>query len=432
MGTYVMLTTVGPDGWARIQEQPERIREVTAEVEAMGLKVVAQYALLGQWDFLNVIEAPDEATISPGRGGAGRPGHDAHDDAPGDRRGRPDRVAAGTATSSDPRRSDPAVSDPPHGAALPLRPDLVGPEVGGEDRVVDCGGGPVAAAFVGREHGVDREARRPAAVEAGAHLDAGPWSTAPLKISCPPTPRWSASCRVRRSRHGCGCANVRSPARDPDADPPAGAAAAGGRDQVVCGIDEVGRGAWAGPVTVAAVVPAARAPPGVRDSKQLTRAEREQAAGAVRRGPSPSGVGHASHEECDELGHDRGAAHGGDARARRAGRAGLRARPHRPRRQPRLPGLGIARHHRDQGRRQVPGGGGGVVRGQGDARRHDARGGRALTRRTTSSRTSATRRPRTRPRWRGYGPSAIHRRSWIFMESLCWRGVAPAPGRLFV
>ncbi len=32
----------------------------------------------------------------------------------------------------------------------------------------------------------------------------------------------------------------------------------------------------------------------------------------------------------------------------------------------------------------------------------------------------------------GYGPSAIHRRSWIFMDSLCWRGVAPAPGRLFL
>ncbi len=64
MATYVMLTTVGPDGWARIREQPERINEVTAEVEAMGLKVVAEYALLGQWDFLNVIEAPDEATMA--------------------------------------------------------------------------------------------------------------------------------------------------------------------------------------------------------------------------------------------------------------------------------------------------------------------------------------------------------------------------------
>lgn len=64
MPTYVMLTTVGPDGWARIREHPDRIKEVTAEVEAMGLRVVAQYALLGQWDFLNVIEAPDEATMA--------------------------------------------------------------------------------------------------------------------------------------------------------------------------------------------------------------------------------------------------------------------------------------------------------------------------------------------------------------------------------
>jgi uncharacterized protein with GYD domain len=59
-----MLTTLGPDGWATVRENPNRIREVTQEVEAMGLTVVAQYALLGQYDFLNVIEAPDEATMS--------------------------------------------------------------------------------------------------------------------------------------------------------------------------------------------------------------------------------------------------------------------------------------------------------------------------------------------------------------------------------
>jgi len=64
MPTYVMLTTLGPDGWATVREHPERIREVTQEVEKMGLKVVAQYALLGQWDFLNVIEAPDEASLA--------------------------------------------------------------------------------------------------------------------------------------------------------------------------------------------------------------------------------------------------------------------------------------------------------------------------------------------------------------------------------
>ncbi len=64
MPTYVMLTTLGPDGWATVREHPERIRQVTAEVEAMGLKVVAQYGLLGQWDFLNIIEAPDDTAIA--------------------------------------------------------------------------------------------------------------------------------------------------------------------------------------------------------------------------------------------------------------------------------------------------------------------------------------------------------------------------------
>jgi uncharacterized protein with GYD domain len=62
--TYVMLTTLGPDGWATVRENPERIREVTDEVESMGLRVVVQYALMGQYDFLNVIEAPDEATMA--------------------------------------------------------------------------------------------------------------------------------------------------------------------------------------------------------------------------------------------------------------------------------------------------------------------------------------------------------------------------------
>src|SRR5262245_29891479 len=73
-------------------------------------------------------------------------------------------------------------------------------------------------------------------------------------------------------------------------------------DTVVCGIDEVGRGAWAGPVTVAAVVPPPEHLKGIRDSKQLTRGERERAAGDVRDWALAIGVGHASHLECDELG----------------------------------------------------------------------------------------------------------------------------------
>ena len=64
MPIYAMLTTLGPDGWATVRENPERIREVTEEVEGMGLTVVAQYALMGQYDFLNVIESPDEATMA--------------------------------------------------------------------------------------------------------------------------------------------------------------------------------------------------------------------------------------------------------------------------------------------------------------------------------------------------------------------------------
>jgi uncharacterized protein with GYD domain len=60
----MMLSTLGPDGSARLRESPERLREVSTEVEAMGVQVIAQYALLGQWDFLNILEAPDATTMA--------------------------------------------------------------------------------------------------------------------------------------------------------------------------------------------------------------------------------------------------------------------------------------------------------------------------------------------------------------------------------
>jgi uncharacterized protein with GYD domain len=63
MATFVMLSTLGPDGAATLRQNPSRLREVNAEVEAMGGRVVVQYALLGQWDFVNIIEAPDEVTM---------------------------------------------------------------------------------------------------------------------------------------------------------------------------------------------------------------------------------------------------------------------------------------------------------------------------------------------------------------------------------
>ena len=59
-----MLTNLGPDGWETLRQQPDRIAAVRNDVEALGLKVVAQYALLGQYDFLNIIEAPDEPTMA--------------------------------------------------------------------------------------------------------------------------------------------------------------------------------------------------------------------------------------------------------------------------------------------------------------------------------------------------------------------------------
>jgi len=74
----------------------------------------------------------------------------------------------------------------------------------------------------------------------------------------------------------------------------------------VGGIDEVGRGAWAGPVTVgvAVVTPGSgrRLPKGVQDSKQLTLAEREALFQPIARSLASWAVGHASNEECDELG----------------------------------------------------------------------------------------------------------------------------------
>ena len=64
MPKFVMLFTLGPDGHARLRENPERLREVNADVESMGVKVLEQFALLGQYDFLNILEAPDELTMA--------------------------------------------------------------------------------------------------------------------------------------------------------------------------------------------------------------------------------------------------------------------------------------------------------------------------------------------------------------------------------
>jgi uncharacterized protein with GYD domain len=64
MGIYLMLTNLTDEGRKTVKEKPERIKEVSKEVEKMGVKVLSQYALLGVYDFVNVLEAPDNQTIA--------------------------------------------------------------------------------------------------------------------------------------------------------------------------------------------------------------------------------------------------------------------------------------------------------------------------------------------------------------------------------
>jgi uncharacterized protein with GYD domain len=64
MGLYVMLTNLTDEGRKTVKEKPERIKEVNKEVEKMGVKVLTQYALLGAYDFLNIVEAPDNQAVA--------------------------------------------------------------------------------------------------------------------------------------------------------------------------------------------------------------------------------------------------------------------------------------------------------------------------------------------------------------------------------
>jgi len=64
MATYVMLTTLTDEGRKTLKSNPQRIQEVNKEVEAMGVKVLSQYAVLGPYDFINILEAPDNKTIA--------------------------------------------------------------------------------------------------------------------------------------------------------------------------------------------------------------------------------------------------------------------------------------------------------------------------------------------------------------------------------
>mgnify|MGYP001149387993 FL=1 len=64
MQKFIMLSKLTDEGRKTVKMRPERIKEVNDEIEKMGAKVVEQYAVLGEYDFINILEAPDNETIS--------------------------------------------------------------------------------------------------------------------------------------------------------------------------------------------------------------------------------------------------------------------------------------------------------------------------------------------------------------------------------
>ena len=189
---------------------------------------------------------------------------------------------------------------------------------------------------------------------------------------------------------------------------------------VVVGMDEVGKGAWAGPLTLgAAVLPRDRRVYKVRDSKQLTPAEREALFDRITGWCTAWGVGHASHEECDELGMS-------EAQRLAARRALAQL------------GVGPDRVLLD-GKWDFVGGGIAQRVVKGDARCLSIAAASILAKVTRDRlmREEAEHHPwwwfdqnkgypcpRHQAVLRGMGPSAIHRRSWVFMDNLPWTGVA--------
>jgi ribonuclease HII len=187
--------------------------------------------------------------------------------------------------------------------------------------------------------------------------------------------------------------------------------------EVVVGMDEVGRGAWAGPLTVgAAVLPQDRRVYKVRDSKMLTELERERMFDRVAAWCRAWSVGHASQEECDELGMSA-------AQRLAADRA--------------IEGLGLGEPHK------VLVDGQWDFVGRGTTQRIIKGDATCLSIAAASILAKVTRDrlmreegphfpgydfelnkgypcPRHKSALRAYGPTSIHRRSWVFMDHLVW------------
>ncbi len=195
--------------------------------------------------------------------------------------------------------------------------------------------------------------------------------------------------------------------------------------QFVAGLDEVGKGSWAGPLTVgAAVVPKDRRIYKVRDSKMLSAAEREAMFDRIANWCEAWAVGHASPAECDDLGMS-------DAQRLAAQRCldSLRGQ---------LGGAEIGVALVD-GKWDFVGGGRGktIVRGEQVSLSIAAASILAKVTRDRMMRELAEEFPgywlaenkgypchRHQAALQFQGPSTIHRRSWAFMDSLAWRGLA--------
>ena len=64
MSTYILLSSLTPEGRRTLHSNPDRLEEVNKEIEAFGWTVKEQYAVLGPYDFISIIEAPDNETVA--------------------------------------------------------------------------------------------------------------------------------------------------------------------------------------------------------------------------------------------------------------------------------------------------------------------------------------------------------------------------------
>ncbi len=193
--------------------------------------------------------------------------------------------------------------------------------------------------------------------------------------------------------------------------------------EIVVGMDEVGRGSWAGPLTIgAAVIPQDRRIYKLRDSKQLTEPEREALFARITDWCQAWSVGHVSHAECDGLGMS--------AAQKLAAQRALAA-------------LGVAPDavildgNWDFVGHPVTRK---LIKGDSKCLSIAAASILAKVSRDRIMRLQAVSYPgfdfdlnkgypcpRHKAALHGYGPTAIHRRSWVFMDSLPWSGVQRLP-----